>query len=168
MALVLVKEDGTGLATANSYANSTDGDSYHDGHSYATDWTGATSGVKEAALVHATRLLDNYVRFEGKKTSDTQALEFPRFDIVDNSGYLIVSTTIPSKIIDATCELARWVIASDRTAEPGEKGFTQLSAGSLSMTVDPGDRKAVIPDVVLKMISAFGGSYGGSMARVTR
>lgn len=32
MALTLVKEDGSGLASANSYASVADGDAYHDGH----------------------------------------------------------------------------------------------------------------------------------------
>ena len=168
MALTLVKEDGSGLSNANSYANETDGDSYHDGHSYATDWTGATSGAIEAALVHATRLLDDYINYTGRATSDTQALDFPRFDIKDESGFLIESTTIPQSLINATCELARWIIGGDRTAEEGEMGFSQLSAGSLSMTVEASDRKAVIPDVVLKMISSFGTSAGGAMAKVSR
>ena len=39
MALTLIKEDGTGKADANAYANVADGDAYHDGHLYATAWT---------------------------------------------------------------------------------------------------------------------------------
>ena len=36
MPLVLVKEDGSGLTAANSYASVADGDAYHLGHLYAT------------------------------------------------------------------------------------------------------------------------------------
>ena len=43
MALTLIKEDGTGKADANAYADVADGDAYHDGHLYATAWTGATA-----------------------------------------------------------------------------------------------------------------------------
>lgn len=168
MALTLVKEDGTGLSTANSYANEADGDSYHDGHLYATDWTGATSGTKQAALVMATRLIDANFSFEGKAVTDTQALEFPRFDIVNRSGYLIDSSTIPSALIDATCEFARWLVQSDRTAEEGEKGFKSLKVGSLSLTPDPGDRKQTIPDVVSKMLAPYGAPFAGAMVNVTR
>jgi hypothetical protein len=35
MALVLLKEDGSGLAGANTYAVVADGDAYHEGHLYA-------------------------------------------------------------------------------------------------------------------------------------
>ena len=57
MSLVLVKEDGTGLVNANSYASAADGDTYHAGHYYGSAWTGATTGNKEIALVMATRLI---------------------------------------------------------------------------------------------------------------
>jgi hypothetical protein len=168
MALTLVKEDGTGLATANSYATAAEGDTYHDGHSYATDWTGAATGVKEAALVMATRLIDDYFSFEGRKIGDTQALEFPRFDIFDRSGNLIQSSTLPAALVNATAELARWLIQGDRTAEEGEKGFKNLSVGSLSLTPDPGDRKTKLPDVVMKMLAPFGRPYGGATVKVVR
>ena len=65
MALTLIKEDGTGLANANSYADATDGNAYHEGHLYATAWNAATTGQKEAALVMATRLLDGEFQFFG-------------------------------------------------------------------------------------------------------
>jgi len=54
MALTLVKETGTGLSNANSYADAAEGDAYHEGHLYASSWTGASTGTKEAALVMAT------------------------------------------------------------------------------------------------------------------
>ena len=46
MALTLIKEDGTGKADANSYADLTDANAYHDGHLYATAWTAATDASK--------------------------------------------------------------------------------------------------------------------------
>ena len=42
MALTLIKETGAGLVDANSYADVADGNAYHDGHLYATAWTGAS------------------------------------------------------------------------------------------------------------------------------
>jgi len=51
MPLTLIKEDGSGLANANSYASAADGDLHHDGHYYASAWTIATTGNKEKSLV---------------------------------------------------------------------------------------------------------------------
>ena len=67
MALTLIKEDGTGKVDANSYASAADGDAYHEGHLYASAWTGATLANKEKALVMATRLIDGEYQFNGFK-----------------------------------------------------------------------------------------------------
>ena len=75
MALTLIKEDGTGKVDANSYASAADGDAYHDGHLYATAWTGATLANKEKALVMATRLIDGEYQFNGFMGSEAQALQ---------------------------------------------------------------------------------------------
>ena len=93
MALTLIKEDGTGKVDANSYASAADGDTYHDGHLYATAWTAATLANKEKALVMATRLIDGEYQFNGFKRSDAQALQWPRerCDDPDRSGVGIVA-----------------------------------------------------------------------------
>src|ERR1043166_5026891 len=82
MSLVLIKEDGTGLANANAYANAADGDAYHDGHLYASTWTAASTGNKEKALVMATRLIDGSYQFNGVKSSGAQSLQWPRFGAI--------------------------------------------------------------------------------------
>ena len=79
MPLTLIKEDGTGRADANSYANVTDGDAFHAGHLYATAWTGATADNKAAALVMAARVIDAEFQFNGVKASAAQALQWPRY-----------------------------------------------------------------------------------------
>ena len=69
MALTLIKEDGTGKADANAYADVADGDAYHAGHLYATAWTAATADQKAVALVMATRLIDAEYQFNGTRTT---------------------------------------------------------------------------------------------------
>src|SRR5437870_961513 len=76
--MTLIKEDGTGKADANSYANAADGDAYFDGHLYAGAWTAATTANKEKALVMATRLIDSQYQFNGFRAHETQALQWPR------------------------------------------------------------------------------------------
>jgi hypothetical protein len=139
MALVLVKEDGTGLANANSYASAADGDAYHDGHLYATVWTSATTPNKEKALVFASRVIDSQYRFNGVRATTTQALQWPRSDCPDpdaapdSTGVgLFASDVIPTVLINATCEMARALLATDRTGAPPGEGIdtTQTSASS--------------------------------------
>tara|TARA_Y100000310_G_scaffold184118_1_gene184252 strand:+ start:117 stop:620 length:504 start_codon:yes stop_codon:yes gene_type:complete len=167
MPITLVVEDGTGLSTANTYISLADAETYFLGRLNVTDWSGATDANKDIALAMATTLLDDYFKFEGDKVTDTQALEWPRFDI-HIGGFHIPSTTIPQRLKDATAEYAMWLLRSDRTAEEDSVGFKSLKAGSLAMEIDPNDRAATVPDVVVKMLAEIGTAIGGGNVKVTR
>ncbi len=136
MALTLIKETGVGLANANAYANSADGDAYHEGHLYAAIWVSASTATKEAALVMATRLIDAYMDFGGKKTTSTQALQWPRTGCANpdeprTRGSLVGwgrsgtfdSAAVPAVVVAATCELARELMIADRTRPPLGEGL---------------------------------------------
>jgi hypothetical protein len=170
MPLILIKEDGTGLANANTYASVADGDAYHDGHLYATSWTGATTANKEKALALATRLIDASYQFNGWKTKSTQALQWPREGALDPDrktmafsalqnvfGPYFESDKIPKALIDATCEMAREVLVTDRTDAPDGEGIVQLSVvGSLNLIFDKKDRQPVISHLAQSMLSKLG------------
>lgn len=163
MALVLTKEDGTGLADANAYANAADGDAYHEGHLYATAWTSATADKKAAALVMASRLIDALVQFNGVKVKGTQAMQWPREDCPDPDANadvvgkrLVLSNVVPKAIADAACETARALIIEDRTANPLGEGLKFSALGSLQQSFDKSDRRPEIPHVAQAMLSKFG------------
>jgi hypothetical protein len=163
MALVLTKEDGTGLAGANAYANAADGDAYHDGHLYATAWTSATADKKAAALVMASRLIDALFQFNGVKAFGTQALQWPREDCPDPDANadvvgqrFVLSNLVPKPVVDATCETARALIIEDRTANPLGEGLKFSALGSLQQSFDKSDRRPEIPHVAQAMLSKFG------------
>ena len=170
MPLVLVKETGAGLGNANSYASAADGDDYHEGHLYASSWTGASTGTKEAALVMATRLIDSLYRFRGFRASDTQALQWPRQYARDDDRRSLVVTVllpgsgeyfpvdgIPRVLVDATIETARELIKADRTADPDGEGLHQFAlTGVLAITFNAGDRRPIIPHAALAMLSKLG------------
>ena len=103
----LVVEDGTGLATANSYATTAFCDTYFGNQGGLAAWTNANVQVRTRALVQATMWLDaNYgTRFAGYRGSNTQALEFPRSLAYDAQGYAIEG--IPLSLKRATAEMAR-------------------------------------------------------------
>src|SRR3954469_6502800 len=98
MALVLIKEDGTGLVNANTYASVADGDAYHEAHLYATAWTAATTPNKEAALAMAARLIDEEFQFNGYRVSSSQALQWPRSRCPDPDA-LRSAITLPSLVV---------------------------------------------------------------------
>lgn len=163
MALTLIKEDGTGKPDANSYADVADGDAYHDGHLYATAWTGASADTKAAALVMATRLIDAEFHFGGARAGNGQALQWPRQDCPDPDApgdivgdWLVAADRVPRGVVDATCETARALIIEDRTANPLGEGLKFSSLGDLQQSFDKRDRRPVIPYVAQAMLRKFG------------
>lgn len=171
MALTLITEDGTGVEDANSYADVEDGDVYHEGHLYATAWTGATADQKAAALVMATRLIDAQFQFGGSRATSEQALQWPRVGCQDPdagglNGGKVDGGTVPQGVIDATCETARALLIEDRTANPLGEGLKFTGMGDLQQTFDKADRRPVIPRVAQAMLGKFGVDLGGQSGSV--
>jgi hypothetical protein len=163
MALTLIKEDGTGKVDANAYANTADGDAYHEGHLYASAWTGATADKKAAALVMATRLIDSLFQFNGVRTKATQALQWPREDCPDPDANadvvgqrFVLGDVVPKAIADAACETARALLIEDRTANPLGEGLKFSGLGELQQTFDKSDRRPMVPHLAIAMLSKFG------------
>lgn len=145
-----------GGSSSNAYLTAAEGDAYHERRLHATVWTAATDATKEAALVWATQLLDDGIKWVGVVTDLEQALAWPRSGIVDREGRLVDNDAIPSQVKDATAELARLLIASDRGADRDTIGFKAITVGPIQLEVDKLDDLAVIPDAVYDMLREFG------------
>jgi hypothetical protein len=181
MALVLIKEDGSGKVDANSYADVAEGDAFHEAHLYAADWTAASLATKTAALVFATRLIDAHYQFRGFKAHQSQALQWPREfarddDALHNRVFLSIASrdeyfpnnVVPKALRDGTIETARELIKANRTEDPDGEGLATMSlTGTLSMTFDKRDRRPVIPHVAQTMLSKLG-QYLNSTSGVVR
>ena len=195
MSLTVIKEDGTGRADANSYADVAAADAYFEAHLYASAWTAATVGTKAAALVMATRLVDSQYQFNGYRAHDTQALQWPRERCPDPDRNLITSTPlspvltnfVPSNLVPqgvafAVCEMARELLIADRTAAPRGEGLTSLQTShstsdasgdesDSSMTVyNKSDTPAVLSRVALAMLLKYGAPIdcGSGSVRLVR
>lgn len=155
MALTLVATPRA--ADANTYATLDEADTYHEGHLYATSWTGATDDTKKAALVMATRLLDYHMAWDGwKKDLETQRLAWPRQGLVTPEGENVDDSTIPEFLKEATAEFARWLIDSDRTAEGGYEGIKYLQVDVIKLVPGGPFARKLIPPVVMEMIRDYG------------
>lgn len=104
--MAFVVEDGTGLATANSYAAVVDADAYFAERNQAA-WSG-TQAQKEAALILATDYIDGrfWGQFLGVQATDTQALSWPR------TGTVYASDAVPVPLERATFEYALRALVS--------------------------------------------------------
>lgn len=196
MALTLVKEDGTGKVDANSYAAAADADGYFDGHLYATAWTAASTANKEKALVFATRLIDSQFQFNGWKSVDEQALQWPRDQCPDPDKGLSIAIVlrlrganfvdfdiVPKAVVDATCEMARELLILDRTTAPPGEGIASVHTGHTDAGVggnapssnntttvySKSDTPPIISHVAQAMLAKFGVPLtGGGVVRLVR
>lgn len=113
--MALTVEDGTGLANAESYASVSDADTYwlnRPVSALAAPWAAATTGNKEASLRTATAYLDASYAFKGTIATDEQALQWPRVEVY-NSRATELTDVVPTKVIQATIELAARALSGD-------------------------------------------------------
>ena len=118
---MLIVEDGTNVANADSYESVANADIYFVDRNNAT-WKDTDYFDKEASLRYATQYIDGYYKWLGVRTNTDQVLEWPRTleGGADNDGKTISSTTIPLKLKHSLFELAienlseRLAISADR------------------------------------------------------
>jgi hypothetical protein len=161
MAKIII-ETGLGLSTANSYCSVDNADIYHEKHLYASDWTSAGDDNKEIALMWATRLLDEDIRWNGRVMSENQALAWPRSQVYTINGHGVATDGIPQFLKDATAEFARCLIAEDRTLETNRDliGFKEMKVGDLELKVDSFKGKPLIPPSVWSIVRPYGSKAG--------
>jgi len=116
--MAIVVEDGTGLANADSYISVADADTYVDAVATAarnTVWDALTLANQERALRVATQWLDaEYnTRWKETRSNEGQALDWPRQNIEDIDGFIILSTIVPQPVKDSTVEMALRAMSED-------------------------------------------------------
>lgn len=179
MSLMLVKEAGAGLIAANSYADIADGNDYHDGHLYASAWTGASDDQKAVALVMASRLIDAEFQFNGTRTNAVQGLQWPRAKCPEpDSVHVPLSVllpipydyvqydTVPKAVVQATCEMARELLIADRTVAPAGEGLKYQNVGGTQTGYDKTDRRAVLSQVAQMMLAKYGSQISAKSGTV--
>ena len=162
MALTLIAT--AGASNANSYTTVEEADAYHEAHLYASTWTDASTANKEAALVWATRLLDEVCEWDGTKSTNEQALRWPRGGATDADGVPFDVDEIPQELKHATAEFARHLLASDRfqVRDDAKGGLHSVSAGPVSVTFNHVDRISLVPESVWALLRPIQhGASGG-------
>lgn len=160
-AMTITVEDGTGLSTANSYVSEADATTYFIDRD-VEDWHNYTgTNDKEAALVRATAAIDGLYRgsFPGyKKLSRDQALEWPRSYAYDIEGNLIDSDSVPTEIVQATCEAALRELNDPGSMSPDlERGgdIRRMKAGSVEIEYGAGATSTTAFTIIGRLLSGI-------------
>jgi hypothetical protein len=128
----------------------------------------------EPFLISATNQIDWFFEFNGTRTSDTQALQFPRENCYDYKlDKYIASDEIPQKVKYAVCELILASLTEDRFQESDLAGLQEVQVGSLRVKANSAgvwqDKKQPIPEIVYQILSGLSKATVNSMfSRVIR
>lgn len=121
--MTLTVEDGSGLATADSYVDVSEVTTYLAAHYTTAEraaWTAATSGDQEIATRRAFQFMvaEYRARWTGVRAHETQAGDWPRIggpewttlpspsSFATDDGIWFTDDEVPQTIKDAQCELA--------------------------------------------------------------
>lgn len=174
MAITIIVEDGSLVEDANSYVDPEEdfATDYFEAHLHASTWNDATDEQRKAAVVQATRTIDSLMTWKGRRVDANQAREWPRYG-VRYDGHYIETDVIPTRLREATLEMAMALLERDRLADTArEAPVTELGLGSGALSLKFGDDPTAslppIPEIVRRLLFPFGSTSGGGMARVER
>lgn len=157
--MALVVEDGTGVATAESYCSVADADAYFAINGAPATWTGSTA-VKEAALRQATQYMDSKYGplFQGRRNFSAQRLCWPRYPVYidtqaglygDAYGNPAPIAPLPFQLVNACAEFAlRFIVYGGLQLDNLTPGVAELSqrAGPVSQSIKYRGEKSSVPE----------------------
>lgn len=158
--MALVVEDGTGLATAESYISAADAVTYATNIYGASDtFVVASLTVQEIALRRAAQTLDAIYseRWKGIRIKGGQGLDWPRSSIFDDDGFAVASNSVPQGVQRAQVELARRLNAGTDPLSDEKRGgaVRRQTVGPISIEyMDRASAGVEIP-VVERLLADF-------------
>ena len=132
--MALAIDATVGGAAANSFVTVAEADTYLEARLNSAAWTGVDP--KMQALIEATRELCALSGWLGYRVTSTQALAWPRDEVVNpddpTPGSYYAATIIPQRVKDATCELALEFLKAGTT----DLAAASATVGIIEKTVD--------------------------------
>lgn len=166
----VVLDTTIGGATTNAYISLAEADSLIHARPFHDAWDDAqlNDDRKKGAIVWATRILSHYP-WTGTYVSEDQALPWPRDGVYDHDGRAYPTDDYPEWLKVACAEIALAMTTTDRLADTGTEGYSEIQIDVIKLKVDPNDRIGWIPDYVYDAIKHWFKNQGNSFQRpVTR
>ncbi|MRW88862.1 hypothetical protein GJ699_02570 [Duganella sp. FT80W] len=171
----LITETGAGLPNAESYISVADATAYHAGLGNAAWAALASDTLREQALRKATLyMLQTYrSRWKGVRTTSTQALDWPRYDVeVPDVGYgrfvsILASNVVPAEVRNACAELALRVASGVDLSPDLERTISRETVGPITTEYEGGAAESPRFKAVDRMLAPYlcGSSNSGRLVR---
>lgn len=177
MPAIIVVEDGTGKADANSYVTLAEANAFFDTVPNTNTWGAQTDDQKTRLCLAGTRMIDSCFQFNGFKINATQALQWPRNLAKDPNQYAGVfyrnpntflgqyydPAKVPAQIKNAVCQLIISMLdpLDDRTGDREGIGIDSFEVfEGVKVKFDAKYSRPTIPDFVSTMLLDFGNVRG--------
>lgn len=150
-----VVEDGTGLATANAFADLAYVSAYAALHGNPLSWSSLSQSAQKDFIRQATRWISIRFAYQGKKLNVNQALSFPRYELFDEDGYSILSNIVPRRVKDAMSVVTLRMAQGDWTPFPDEAAAAQSGSESISVgpiSISTSDASSQTTEAVLSIV----------------
>jgi len=162
--LPFVVEDGSGYDNASSYVTLDYANSYISVNVHvAPIWSSLTPADQMNLLMWASRFIDQRTRWHGDRAYYAQALGWPRHDVQDRDGHEIHRGSIPTAVKQATVEMARYLIDTDRSTERDQDGIREVAVDTVRLFLDPQYRLNTMPPLIAFILMDLGMVSSGRM-----
>lgn len=144
------------MATAsegqNSYVSLDFADTFFEDRLYTSEWDNLDDTEKDTALIWACTLMENRVKWKGKKTDSSQTLQWPRTGLLNHYGEPVDETTIPQTVKAVQCELALYLLQNNPMV--ANSGIKSMDLDG--MTLNLSSSRETIPHKIFQPISIWG------------
>lgn len=159
-----------GSASSESYTSVAEADAYHLARGN-TPWADATFSVteKEQSLRRATDFMEQVYRLNwlGYRVNNTQALSWPRNDVLKDNYYYYPNDTIPTEVKNACCELASKAAAGDLSPDIAQRVIRE-KVGVLEVDYAANSPQYTTYRAINNMLAPLLGGIGGAFRKVVR
>ena len=172
--MTLIVETGAGLANADSYISLADAATYHANMGNGAWPALASDDLREQALRRATSYMSQAYRgrWKGMRTSITQALDWPRYDVqLDDVSFgcwpaWLPWNVVPTEVRNACAELALRAAAGDLSPDL-ERTIQQETVGPITTIYSEGAPESPRFRAVDRMLAPYLSGFGmsGMMVR---
>lgn len=147
-----------GHVDANSYVDVAFADEFFLNTIDNDGWPTALA-EKEAALIESTRILDSLFGWYGVIATDEQALRWPRNEVCDADGRLILPTVLPISLKNAVCNLAYYLLQNGGLNQT-QSDLKGLKVGPIDLKFSEGKSVIGVPKFVIRSLQSLGQYQG--------
>lgn len=145
-----------GGASSNSYITVAEANTYYTDHMKYDQWDSISDADKSTALVMATMYLDQYFIWNGTRTTSTQALCWPRYEVVDiENDDDIENDEIPTNLKRAISEMALHLVENRQFESVPEVEEFELSKLKIKIRNNQ-NKGSIIPEIVRAYVADLG------------